>query len=341
MIIITDCLTEKADEGCLKVANSLAKRLKSNVSETFLISYGRRSGHTDSYLNLNKLFLNKQLFDQIRNHKGNVLYIPFASNTLASVLRAWVLSIGCKKRTHVLFALRHPMSKLSRWLLKKGRFHIVALSKKSFDFYESMAPGRVLYLKTGVDTQKFCPVTAQEKESLKEKYQIDPAKPVVLHVGHLHSGRNVEVLERIEGDKQVLLVVSSVSMQDEELRKRLEARDNIRIIDQYLPDIQEIYQLSDVYLFPVLKEENCIDVPLSVLEAAACNIPIVTTAYGELRQFAGQPGVCFINSVDCHTVNKALNEMLAMPNQDNRVMVAPYDWQSSAQTLEDWMTSAL
>lgn len=337
MIIITDCLTEKVDEGCLKVANSLVNRLKQSDSETSVISYGRQSKDTDTYLKLNKLFLNRRLFTEIRKHSGSILYIPFSSNTAASIFRTWVLSLFSGRKVAALFALQHPMNRISEFLLRNGRFQIVALSQRSFSFYEKKAPGRVLYLKTGVDIQKFHPVSRAEKLQLKQKYGLDPEKPVVLHVGHLRSGRNVGVLTEIARDKQVVLVTSSVSEQDAKLHRQLEQQENIRIIDQYIPAIQELYQLSDVYLFPVVEEENCIDVPLSVLEGAACNIPIVTTAYGELKELVGQPGFFFLETMDASKLNDALDHMLVRKDCGSRDVAKTYDWTDSTAILKAWL----
>ena len=39
MIVLSDCLTNKIDEGCLKVANSLTKRLKKADASTMVISF--------------------------------------------------------------------------------------------------------------------------------------------------------------------------------------------------------------------------------------------------------------------------------------------------------------
>lgn len=178
MIILTDCLTEKVDEGCLKVANNLAKRIKKSDSDTVLISYGRGSANSDLSLRLNKLFLNRALFSEIKAHEGSVLYIPFASNTLASILRSCVLSLFSKRRVYALFALRHPMGKLAKWILKKSRFFIVALSAKSFDYYSEMATDRVLYLRTGVDTQRFCPIDGQKKLALKKSMVLMGKNPL-------------------------------------------------------------------------------------------------------------------------------------------------------------------
>ena len=47
MVVLSDCLTNKIDEGCLKVANRLAKRLKKAEPNTTIVSFSRRSDDSD------------------------------------------------------------------------------------------------------------------------------------------------------------------------------------------------------------------------------------------------------------------------------------------------------
>lgn len=56
MIIISDCFTSKTDEGCIKVAVSLAKRLKASNPNVTLISYNKISDFSDKHLKLNRFF---------------------------------------------------------------------------------------------------------------------------------------------------------------------------------------------------------------------------------------------------------------------------------------------
>ena len=81
MIVLSDCLTNKIDEGCLKVANSLTKRLKKADASTMVISFERKPDYSDIHMSLNKFFLNKRLCEIMHQKKEPVLYIPFASNT--------------------------------------------------------------------------------------------------------------------------------------------------------------------------------------------------------------------------------------------------------------------
>ena len=64
-------------------------------------------------------------------------------------------------------------------------------------------------------------------------------------------------------------------------------RDRLRmagiiVIDEYTDDIHELYQACDLYLFPVSSNLGALEFPLSVIEAAACNLPTLTTRFGAL-----------------------------------------------------------
>lgn len=336
MIILSDCFTEKVDEGCLKVANSLAVRLRQADASTLLVSTSPNAPAVDLQLQLNKLFLNRSLAKVIKQRGEPVLYIPFSSNTTASILRTCVLSLMSRGRVSALFALRHPMGRFTRFLLRRSRASVVALSKESWQFFHATA-SRTLYLRTGVDTGVFLPVDDAQKAALRDKYGIPMDKPVVLHVGHLKAGRNVERLLELRDDYLVLLVVSSATQQDAELRTRLESRPNIRIIDRYVQEIQELYQLADAYLFPVEQEENCIDIPLSALEAASCGIPVVTTPYGELRAFSGCKGFRFLESTRPADIDAGLASVEEHPAEE-RAAVLPYDWLHSIEVLRTFVS---
>ena len=332
MIILSDCLTETADEGALKVATSLARRLRQSDDHTLVVTYDRQPAWTDMHLPLNRLFLNRALFRVLHRRQDPVLYIPFASNTLASALRVCVLTLLGGRRVRVLFALRHPMNGLTRYLLKISGAQILTLSGESREYF-AQAIGDATQLKAGVDTKRFTPVTAEKKAELRRKYGVPERKKVLLHVGHLNLGRNVQSLLHAGEGYLAFLVVSTTTQADGNLRRQLEEQPNITIIDHYLPDVQELYQMADVYLFPVIEKEHCIDLPLSVMEAASCNCPIVTTAYGELTAFRGEAGFAFLEDMEPIALNAALDRMSAMHSCENRGAVKEYDWDRAVAQL--------
>ena len=331
MLILTYCLTQRPDEGCLKVANSLVGRFKQANPDTYVISYGKTSPLADCHMKLGKLFLNRQLLKRVRQEKGSVLYIPNASCTTASALRVWVLSRFAKK-LQVLFALRHPVSGIARSCLRSAKAQILCLSAESKAYYENAIGCQAVHLKTGVDTERFCPVTATEKTALRQKYGMAENETVILHVGHLKPGRNLHKLCSLDSRYHLVLVISSNTQPDEDLRRQLLARPNTTLIETYQSAIWELYQLADVYVFPVVEQENCIDVPLSVLEAAACGIPAVVTRYGELKEFEGAQGFVFPDSLEPDALHSAIEAARTLPNIRS-TQVEEYDWQKAVKRL--------
>ena len=334
MIILSDCLTVTVDEGCIKVANSLTKCIKHTYPDTTIISCGKNTDQSDLHFDLNKLFLNSSLIRELRKRREPLLYIPFSSNTLASIFRACILSMANPEKVTILFALRHPMNALSMFLLRLSGVGVLALSQESYAFYEAIVGARVSRLKAGVDVQTFVPVDKTRKMELRRKYGFPTDKRIVLHVGHLNRGRNVISMCDLNSDNHGVLVLSSVtkSQRDPQVQQALMRCTNVTILDSYLPNIQEIYQLADVYLFPVQEEGACIDIPLSVMEAAACGTPIVCTAYGELKEFIGKPGFYFPGTWDAAELNGYIQTAVTEACNP-RAAILEYDWTLATNIL--------
>lgn len=335
MLILSNGLCEKADEGFLKVANSLVKRIKKANPNVTVVSYERESHLTDHYLKLNKLLISGRLLSLLRSNNGSVLYIPFPAKTIATALRIFILSLMQKGRLDVILVMKSPMNHLAKALIKFSGAKIIVLSKDAQIFWaDIVGENNVTYLKTGVETKKFTPVTNEQAKQLKTKYGFDSNKPVILHVGHLNQGRNIAHLKNINTDYQILLVTSTLTKdeQDTELKNQLLECKNIKIIDSYIPNIQEIYQLSDVYFFPVKEAAHCIDVPLSCMEAAACNKPIITTDYGEMAEFKGKDGFFFIENFKKDYLNNLIAQAIEA-NASTRQAVLEYDWDKATIKL--------
>lgn len=334
MIILTNGLTDTVDEGCLKVCYSLVKRIKSKYENVSVVSYDRKSELSDMFLSINKLMLSKELISVINEKNEPVLYIPFPARPNFTALRIFILSCMAKKGLKVVLSMRQQYNFIAKVLLKISKAQFVVFSDDAYKSYcDIVSQKRVTHLKTGVDTKTFSPVSEKESRELKKKYGFDENKKVVLHVGHIKSGRNIQQLLKINPEYQVVLVGSTLTKdeQDTSLKEQLLKSDNIRIIDDYLEHIEQIYQLSDVYFFPVVQSGNCIDVPLSCLEAAACGKPVVTTLYGEMKAFHDKSGFYFIDDMEKESINKLIEK--AMNLGGNKDSVKAYDWNNAVEKL--------
>ena len=257
--------------------------------------------------------MNRKLFSLIRKRKEPVLYIPFPARTTPTALRIFNLALFGGQKPNVILTMKWRYGFWGKLLLRLSGANLIVFSKEAQNFYASIVgEKRVTYLKTGVDTEKFISVSREEQNALKKKYGLEENKPVVLHVGHLNKGRNVGQLLNISSKYQIVLVTSTLTKSEEDifLKNDLLTLPNIKIFDEYIPNIEEIYQLADLYFFPVIADGHCIDIPLSSMEAAACNKPVLTTNYGEMREFIGKDGFFLINSFKENELNQQIESIL-------------------------------
>ena len=106
----------------------------------------------------------------------------------------------------------------------------------------------------------------------------------------------------------------------------------VMVTNGYNPRIAEFYGLADCYVFPTTITVGSIDVPLSILEAMACNLPVVSTRFGGLpRMFGEEKGFFYSDTANFCTKIRALKE----GNIDicTRRLVRPYSWDNIANNL--------
>jgi len=334
VIILTNCLTQTPDEGALKVANSMIRRIKERRSDVKVVSYERKTSFSDRHLSLNKLMINPALLGYLQKSDEDVLYIPFPAGMMPIFLRTFILSLFVKKRLKVLLMMQGHINPVAKLLMRISRAQTFSLSEESFLACERIIGERAHRIKAGVDTDRYQPVSSAQKAELRKKYGIPVDSVVALHVGHMKEGRNIQQLLKLDEKIFVLVVMSTYteSEQDTALRQRLEQRGSMKIIDTFLTHIEEIYQLSDVYLFPVESRGNCIDAPLSAFEAASCSIPVVHTRYAELTQLCGKDGFYTIESFDADHLNRLVVTALS-EKKNPRDSILEYDWNRAIDSL--------
>jgi glycosyltransferase involved in cell wall biosynthesis len=172
-----------------------------------------------------------------------------------------------------------------------------------------------------------------EKVRLRLKYDLPGDAFIVLHVGNTRRIRNLEALAAVQGDGCQVLVVSSTTIRgDRGVRERLE-RAGCLVWNHYVASIQEVYALADCYVFPTLTETAAIDHPLSVLEAMACNLPVVTRRFGALpRVFAPGEGLYFVDTAG--DLARAVQEVRrSEPPVATRAQVMGLDWRAIADQI--------
>ena len=290
ILFVTEEINSPYDEGIKKSVYNIYNYLKEN----FLVKVICRKGFTDKDIRVvktNKLFYSSVVKNIIKNYQPDIiLYIPFASDTFASYLRLKMLKKFYPK-SKTIFVILQPKE------LKKWQKQLIPYLKPDMGLTSSpqliekwnnlSISSKVLPLFT--DLNQFKIILKNRKIELRKKYNIPVDKFVISHIGHINWGRNLEALIPLQfADNQIVVVGSSSTPDDapkeENLKNKL-IQKGIIILDGYIKNIEEIYQLSDLYIFPVIFQGGSINMPLSILEARACGIPVLTTDFGSMKHY--------------------------------------------------------
>jgi glycosyltransferase involved in cell wall biosynthesis len=339
LLFITEALFLPFDEGLKNIAFSLYSYLDKRGETLTVTKEGNDTGGLKvKKVNMNKFFLGHDLKKLIQGFAPDVIiYLPDASITFNSFIRAKVLkNMSGQSKVVVLGVKQRGYSWIQKVLIKNLFIPDLVLLLSKFDspFFRK-GSFRADVLPPAVDNIRFRQANEQEKKELRNKYNIPIDFSVVLHVGHIRATRNTESLIEVQNieNTQVVIVDSTSTPTDRYLKEKLQ-RKGIRIIDEYLPDISQIYRMSDIYVFPVLNRIAAVDMPLSVLEAMSCNLPVIATRFGGLPvNFGEDAGFRYFS-----TIEELVELVKAFKSRDNAeihntVKVKDFTWDKFADKI--------
>ncbi len=229
-------------------------------------------------------------------------YFPIGSLTQGSAVRARLWRGRAAGARMLLHAFQFPRGFLSGRTARAavGRAGAVVTPSALLADRLRRLGIRVFQISPGVDCRWFKPPKLEERAESRAMLGIQPEERVVLHVGHAQPGRNLGVLaELTRAGHVVVFIVSPRFAPDRSVAAELRAA-GVRLVTGGLPDIRVAYWAADSYVFPTVESHSAVAVPLSVLEALACGVPVATTVFDGLPDAIGRdcPGVAWAQPVD-------------------------------------------
>ncbi|MFC2052216.1 glycosyltransferase family 4 protein [Chloroflexota bacterium] len=326
MPIVKICLISnysgQLDEGIGNIAFHLAQELSTHHD----ILHLRLVGWAD-------LLPDRSFWRDIENFKPQIIHYV-RGPSIQSLILMKILKSYSKGAKTVMSTTQPKFSSFSRSFIPLLKPNLVLTQSCETEAEFARYNCQTKFLPNGVHTRRFVPVSHDVKHTLRIKYGLPEQKFIILHVGHIKRGRNIQILSEMnrEQDNQVLIVGSTSVPVEPDIFLSLKSGGCI-VLDNFFEDIQELYNLSDCYIFPTIDKLNSIEMPLSVMEAMSCNLPVLTTRYGALpRVFAEGEGFYFAEKYEdfIHLLTKVQND-----NEEikTRGKVLPYSWQNISQRL--------
>ena len=344
ILFVCERLGERDDEGIRNLAQSLVDYFaRRHEVLTITQSPGPKRGDVvaismDTFQR--RTFLSAELLRRSAAFAPEVtLYVPWTSGTLPTFLRGRMLrhATGAPVAIYLTQPYAHPG--WQRWFIRymlPGL--VVALSDHVVRDLAQLG-AETEFVPAGVDLARFSLPDPAARARARQRFGVAPDQQLILHVGHLNRSRMDEremaALARHPG-RRLVIVGSTSTPHDRELIHGLR-RVGCRVIEEYVPDIQSLYAAADAYLFPTRAERSSIGVPLSVLEALASGVPVVSTRFEGLpRLFPATPYVTFYGTLA--QLERALLELPTAPEPAARALVEQLDWQHIGATLEQLLT---
>ncbi|HIA09201.1 MAG TPA: glycosyltransferase [Chromatiaceae bacterium] len=260
-----------------------------------------------------------------------IIYVPESALTFSALIKSWLLGLFFGSRLAIFGLQKRSFKPWQRAIISRLPLrNVFVLSSAMAEDLEKLGIHATV-LPIGIDRETYVP--SDNKHALKSKYGLPQDKPVLLHVGHIKTSRNAHWLAEVQQALptiQVVLIGSTATDKEERLCTQLED-SGVRVIREYLADIHELYQLSDWYCFPVTEDFGAMETPLSVLEAMATNLPIITTRFGVVPElFDEDEYFRFVSGPeDIIAIIRQGFESQCM----NRRKTEPYTWNHTAQRL--------
>lgn len=311
-VCILGIIGDQLDEGMKNFGKNLHRALSAQGINTELFD-------------ISKIFTPSAL-SELRSFNPDICHL-IPGPTLKGLTLLELLGRFSGAKTVVSATHPHLASHNKRILSQLQPDLMLVQSSNSEQLFEN-AGYETAWLPSGVDTEKFRPVSETRQRDIRRELGLPVDDRLFLHVGHLKRERNVLELDTLSQFGSVIVIGSPSTRQQSDVIDTLQSQ-NHHVYTSYIKEIDKYYQAADYYVFPTKGSEHSIEIPLSVLEAMACNKPILSQPFGGLPDLFDEGyGIVYFEQLDALTTDD-------FPDQSQtktRELVKDYSWENTAKT---------
>ena len=299
ILLASEEITNRPREGSLVFLMHLGRFLHSEGELTVVHAVGEFDPDIRTLRALStKTLVTRELLRIARRERFDVaLYVPLSGLTAFGIARGALLRSLTKSPTIAIGLQERRVDRSHALLSAFGKPDLVLSPAASVRERLERLGFDTGFIMPGYDDRLFRPASPEMRARLKSKYDLPRDRYVLLHVGRIKESRNLEVLLRYRDWGPDVQPVVKAGEIDPSWAHRLRMA-GIIVIDEFLGDVHELYQASDCYFYPVNSPTGAIEIPLSVIEACACNLPVLTTRFSALNEAIREGnGFCYYDRV--------------------------------------------
>ncbi|UCF05933.1 MAG: glycosyltransferase family 4 protein [bacterium] len=326
ILLATEELTVQPSEGLLVFVMHLCRYLSRHGDLTAVYASGNPESTLRSLRLLSpRVLVSPGLVRHLREERyDTVIYIPSSGLTGFGLWRSLVIRSLSKSPTITIALQERRVGTLHTLISQFGCPDIVLTPVNGLIAKLDKLGINVDFIMPGYDDRIFKAVSKEVKMQLRKKYNLPPDRYLVLHVGHIRESRNMQIFLQYRRWGADILPVIKAGEVDPSWRDRLR-NAGVIVIDEYIEHMNELYQVADCYLFPVHCRTGALEFPLSVIEASACNLPVLTTRFGALPDVIGETdGFRYFSAA---TEVPGLLAALRMVPAETRELVKDFTWE--------------
>lgn len=274
----------------------------------------------------------KALFEIIhiyRDQKPHMVHHVALKPVLYGSLAAWFTRVPAKvnaltglgylfiSKKWFVRAIRSLLMRLFRFLFTRPRSVLILQNKDDYKKFNAFVPkGKLALIRgSGVDTNFFVPPVEPPKNTplkvaLVARMLWDKGVGEALEAVKLLKGRGVDLELLLCGDPDL----ENPRSLDKKTLEEWDKEGLCRWLG-HQKDISKLYQSIDVALLPSYRE----GLPKSLLEAAGCGLPIVTTDVPGCREVVEDGKNGFLTPLDPEAIADALEKLIQDPKLRKRM----------------------
>ena len=212
------------------------------------------------------------------------------------------------------------------------------------DYYEPS----VVIIPNGVDTNRYHPVTPEEKQKIRSQWKLPLDRLIVLLLSRLVPKKGIHLVVQSwpaildQAPNAFLWIVGggeeSYQRYIEAMVRNLSIEDTVRLEGPVSPEYTALcYQASDLYVFPTL---FCEGMANTLLEAMACGLPCIISDHPPGREICSEQVVQFVSDPNINIEDAFLEPIVHLLRDDTlriRLGQAARQWVERHYSLEQML----